>query len=94
MYGHHHFNVTSVPNIRQAVDTVKAAGYPIVTRAELPASQDVKDDLAYIENQKTSLRSSIGSRRGGLFGLPLLQSRAVVAASCSKSSMVHSSGTP
>jgi catechol 2,3-dioxygenase-like lactoylglutathione lyase family enzyme len=49
-----------VRNIRQAVDTAKAAGYPIVTRAELPASQDVKDDLAYIENQKTSIAFVMG----------------------------------
>jgi catechol 2,3-dioxygenase-like lactoylglutathione lyase family enzyme len=41
-----------VPSVRQMVDKVKAAGYPIVTRAELPESQAVKDDLAYIENQK------------------------------------------
>ena len=45
----------SVPNLRQAVDKVKAAGYPIITRAELPETQPVKDDLAYIENQKTSV---------------------------------------
>jgi catechol 2,3-dioxygenase-like lactoylglutathione lyase family enzyme len=49
-----------VPNIRQAVDNVKAAGYPIVTRAELPESQPVKDDLAYIENQKTSVAFVMG----------------------------------
>src|SRR5687768_4416297 len=35
-----------VPSVRQMVDKVKAAGYPIVTRAELPESQAVKDDLA------------------------------------------------
>ncbi len=50
----------SVPNLRQAVDKVKAAGYPIVTRAELPESQPVKDDLAYIENQKTSVAFVMG----------------------------------
>ena len=50
----------AVPNLRQAVDKVKAAGYPIITRAELPESQAVKDDLAYIENQKTSVAFVIG----------------------------------
>lgn len=50
----------AVPNIRQTVDRLKAAGYPIVTRAELPASQPVKDDLAYIENQKTSVAFVMG----------------------------------
>jgi catechol 2,3-dioxygenase-like lactoylglutathione lyase family enzyme len=49
-----------VPNIRQAVDKVKAAGYPIITRGELPPTQDVKDDLAYIENQKTSVAFVMG----------------------------------
>jgi catechol 2,3-dioxygenase-like lactoylglutathione lyase family enzyme len=49
-----------VPNIRQTVDKLKAAGYPIVTRAELPESQPVKDDLAYIENQKTSVAFVMG----------------------------------
>jgi catechol 2,3-dioxygenase-like lactoylglutathione lyase family enzyme len=49
-----------VPNLRQMVDKMKAAGYPIVTRAELPPAQDVKDDLAYIENQKTSVAFVMG----------------------------------
>ena len=42
----------SVPNLRQMVDNVKAAGYPIVTRAELPPEQEVKDDIAYIAHTK------------------------------------------
>jgi catechol 2,3-dioxygenase-like lactoylglutathione lyase family enzyme len=50
----------AVPNLRQAVDKVKAAGYPIITRAELPESQPVKDDLAYIDNQKTSVAFVMG----------------------------------
>ena len=49
-----------VPNLRQTVDRVKAAGYSIVTRAELPASQEVKDDLAYIADQKTSVAFVMG----------------------------------
>lgn len=33
------------PNIRAAVDRLKAAGFPIVTRAELSPAFEVKDDL-------------------------------------------------
>jgi catechol 2,3-dioxygenase-like lactoylglutathione lyase family enzyme len=50
----------AVPNIQQAVAKVKAAGFPLVTRAELPPSQQVKDDLAYIENQKTYIAFVMG----------------------------------
>lgn len=32
-------------NIRAAVDRLKAAGFPMVTRAELPATYEVRDDL-------------------------------------------------
>ncbi len=42
-----------VPSVRKMVDKLKAAGYPIVTRAELPPTADVKDDLAYIADQNT-----------------------------------------
>lgn len=42
-----------VPNLRAMVETVRAAGYPIVTRAELSTTVEVKDDLAYIPNQDT-----------------------------------------
>jgi hypothetical protein len=44
-----------VPDIRAALARLKAAGYPAITRAELPASQEVKDDLAFIANQNTSV---------------------------------------
>jgi len=44
-----------VPNLRRVVDKLKAAGYPIVTRAELPPAIEVEDDLAYIGDQKTSI---------------------------------------
>ena len=44
-----------VPDIRAALAKLKAAGYPAITRAELPASQEVKDDLAFIANQNTSV---------------------------------------
>lgn len=49
-----------VPDIRRTVDALKAAGYPMVTRAELPESQPVKDDLAFIENQKTYVAFVMG----------------------------------
>jgi catechol 2,3-dioxygenase-like lactoylglutathione lyase family enzyme len=42
-----------VPSVRKMVDKLKAAGYPIVTKAELPPTADVKDDLAYIADQHT-----------------------------------------
>lgn len=41
-----------VPNLRATLDKVKAAGYPIVTREELPASQSVTDGIAYIPATK------------------------------------------
>jgi catechol 2,3-dioxygenase-like lactoylglutathione lyase family enzyme len=43
----------SVPSTRSMVDRVRAAGYPIVTRAELPPALAVEDDLAYIADQDT-----------------------------------------
>jgi catechol 2,3-dioxygenase-like lactoylglutathione lyase family enzyme len=49
-----------VPNIRAIVDKVKAAGYPIVTRAELPATIPVKDDLAFIADQNTYIAFTMG----------------------------------
>ena len=42
-----------VPSVREALATVRAAGYPIVTRAELPPTLEVNDDMAYIANQDT-----------------------------------------
>jgi len=44
-----------VPDIRQMVDRVKAAGWPIVTRAETAPTQEVKDDLAYMVDQQTDV---------------------------------------
>ena len=49
-----------VPNLRAAVDKAKAAGFPIVTRAELPPTIEVKDDLAFIADQKTSIAFVMG----------------------------------
>ena len=42
-----------VPSVRAMLDKVRAAGYPIVTRAEVPHSLDVKDDMAYMPSQDT-----------------------------------------
>ena len=44
-----------VPSVRKMIDKVKAAGYPIVTRDEVPASQAVKDDIAYVESTKQNI---------------------------------------
>jgi catechol 2,3-dioxygenase-like lactoylglutathione lyase family enzyme len=42
-----------VPDIRRAVDRVKADGWPMVTRAETAPTQDVEDDLAFMVDQQT-----------------------------------------
>ena len=44
-----------VPSVRKMLDKVKEAGYPVVTREEMPASQAVKDDIAYVESTKTNV---------------------------------------
>ena len=44
-----------VPSVRTTIDKVKAAGYPIVTREELPPTQAVTDGIAYIEATKTNI---------------------------------------
>src|SRR2546425_4275087 len=36
----------SVPNLRQTVDRIKANGYRMVTREEVAANREVKDDIA------------------------------------------------
>ena len=43
----------SVPSTRETVDRVEAAGYPIVTREELPPAVAVEDGLAHIADQDT-----------------------------------------
>ncbi len=43
----------AVPDIRTAVDRTRAAGYPIVTRAELPDRFDVRNDLGFIPTLDT-----------------------------------------
>ena len=44
-----------VPNIRQMVDRVKGAGWPMATRAETLPTQEVKDDLAFMVDQHTDV---------------------------------------
>ena len=43
----------NVPNLRNTLQRVRAAGFPIVTRQELPEAVAVVDSMAYIENQDT-----------------------------------------
>jgi catechol 2,3-dioxygenase-like lactoylglutathione lyase family enzyme len=49
----------SVPNLRQVVEKVKANGFRMVTRAEVAATQEVKDDIAAI-NASTSIAFAMG----------------------------------
>ena len=49
-----------VPSVRKMVDKVRAAGFPVVTRAELPPSLEVTDGLARIENQDTNIAFVMG----------------------------------
>ena len=49
----------SVPNLRQALDRVKAGGYPIITRSEVAATQQVIDDIAPV-NATTSIAFVMG----------------------------------
>ena len=49
----------SVPNLRQALDRVKAGGYPIITRSEVAATQQVIDDIAPV-NANTSIAFVMG----------------------------------
>jgi len=37
----------TVPDLRAALDNIEAAGYPVVTRREVPASYEVTDGIAY-----------------------------------------------
>ena len=49
-----------VPNIRAAVDRLKANGFPMVTRAELPATVEVKDDLGILTDQNSFVAFVMG----------------------------------
>ncbi len=50
----------AVPDVRAAVDWTRAAGYPIVTRAELPERFDVRNDLGFIPALETSVAFTMG----------------------------------
>src|SRR5688572_27842912 len=45
----------SVPSVRKMIDKVKAAGYPIITREEMPASQAVTDGIAFVAATKQNV---------------------------------------
>jgi catechol 2,3-dioxygenase-like lactoylglutathione lyase family enzyme len=45
----------NVPNLRATIDKLRAAGYRIVTREELPAAVEVKDDISFRPDQNTSI---------------------------------------
>jgi catechol 2,3-dioxygenase-like lactoylglutathione lyase family enzyme len=45
----------TVPSVRKMLDKVKAAGYSVVTREEVPPSMPVKDDIAYVEATKQNI---------------------------------------
>jgi len=49
-----HFGL-QVPNLRETVDQLRTAGYPIATKTEVSAAnaKNIKDDLAFIPDQNT-----------------------------------------
>ena len=49
-----------VPSVRAMLQTMRAAGYPIVTREELPPAIEVVDDMAYIADQDTYVAFVMG----------------------------------
>ena len=50
----------SVPSVAGLLDTVRAAGYPIVTREELPPALAVENDMAHIADQDTFVAFVMG----------------------------------
>jgi catechol 2,3-dioxygenase-like lactoylglutathione lyase family enzyme len=50
----------AVPNVKDAVALLVAGGYPIVTRAELPALFNVADGVAFIPSLTTSVAFTMG----------------------------------
>ena len=50
----------SVPSVAALLDTVRAAGYPIVTREELPPALAVENDMAHIADQDTFVAFVMG----------------------------------
>lgn len=49
-----------VPNLRAAIDKTKAAGYPVVTRAEVSERYEVADDVAFITELGISVAFVMG----------------------------------
>lgn len=49
-----------VPSVRAVLHRVRAAGYPIVTRQELPAAVPVIDQMSYIADQDTYIAFVMG----------------------------------
>jgi catechol 2,3-dioxygenase-like lactoylglutathione lyase family enzyme len=45
----------AVPDLRAALDRIRNNGFPIVTRAELPAQWEVKDDIGLVPDTKASV---------------------------------------
>ena len=50
----------SMPNVRAMLDKVAAAGYPIVTREELPPALAVENQMAHIADQDTYIAFVMG----------------------------------
>src|SRR2546427_9028707 len=50
----------SVPNLRKTVDKVKADGYQMITRTEVAANQEVKDDIATLAGRNVSIAFALG----------------------------------
>jgi catechol 2,3-dioxygenase-like lactoylglutathione lyase family enzyme len=50
----------SVPNLRPVVDKVKANGFQMITRSEVAATQEVKDDIATIAGRNISIAFAMG----------------------------------
>jgi len=49
----------SAPDLRPVIDRIKAAGFKMTTRAELPATTEVKDDIAVL-NANASIAFAMG----------------------------------
>jgi catechol 2,3-dioxygenase-like lactoylglutathione lyase family enzyme len=50
----------SAPNLRAAVDRVKASGYAMITRSEVAADREVKDDIAPGVNGGSAIAFAMG----------------------------------
>ena len=50
----------SVPNLRQTVDKIKAGGYRMITRTEVAATQEVKDDIAVLAGRNVAIAFALG----------------------------------